>query len=57
MDEGMKAGEFKPGQNAEQVALTIIATIEGAIMIAKLSGNLHYKKTILKSVEALINAL
>lgn len=57
VEEGMRAGEFKPGQNAEQIALTIIATIEGAIMIAKLSGNLHYKNTILKSVEALINAL
>lgn len=57
VEEGQRAGEFTSGQNAEQFALTVIATIEGAIMIAKLSGNLHYKKTILKSVETLIQGL
>jgi AcrR family transcriptional regulator len=54
---GMESGEFKDDIDAEQVALTMIAMIEGAIMITKLTGKLNYRKTILQSVEKLINDL
>ncbi|PSL44214.1 TetR family transcriptional regulator [Chitinophaga niastensis] len=55
--KGIANKEFKPGVNPEQTALTMIAMIEGAIMIAKLTGKLHYKKAILQSVEKLIQDL
>jgi AcrR family transcriptional regulator len=57
IESGIKAGEFKPGVNAEQFALTMIASIEGAIMITKATGKLNYRAAILSSIENSINAL
>lgn len=55
--KGIDSGEFKAGIDPEQTALTMIAMIEGAIMITKLTGKLNYRKTIMQSVEKLINDL
>jgi TetR/AcrR family transcriptional repressor of nem operon len=55
--KGITQKELQPDVNAEQTALTMIAMIEGAIMITKLTGKLHYKKTILQSVEKLVHDL
>lgn len=57
VNKGIENKEFSPAVNAEQVALTIIAMIEGAVMITKLSGKLNYRKMILQSVEKLIREL
>ncbi|RFM31779.1 TetR/AcrR family transcriptional regulator [Chitinophaga silvisoli] len=57
LSKGIEAGEFKPGIDIEQTALTLIATIEGAIMIAKSTGKLNYRTAILNSIENMINAL
>lgn len=54
IEEGVKNGELKAGVDAEQVALTIIATIEGAIMITNLTGKLNYRSKIMDSVKKLI---
>ncbi len=51
---GVETKEFRPEVNPEQVALTIIAMIEGAIMITKLTGKTNFRKAILQSVEKLI---
>lgn len=57
IQEGINNNEFRPDIDAEQVALTIIATTEGAIMITKLTGKLNYRRAIMASVEKLINDL
>lgn len=55
--EGIENQEFRSDVNPEQVALTIIAMIEGAIMITKLTGKTNFRKSILQSVEKLIEEL
>lgn len=57
IEKGIASQEFSQDTDAEQVALTIIATMEGAIMITKLTGKLNYRRLIMKSVEKLINEL
>jgi TetR/AcrR family transcriptional regulator, transcriptional repressor for nem operon len=54
---GIERKEFRPAVNPEQVALTIIAMIEGAIMITKLTGKTNFRKTIMQSIEKLIAEL
>ena len=57
IQKGIGNNEFRPDVDPEQIALTIIATIEGAIMITKLTGKLNYRRAIMGSVEKLINDL
>lgn len=57
IQKGIENNEFKANIDPEQIALTIIATIEGAIMITKLTGKLNYRRAIMRSVEKLINDL
>jgi TetR/AcrR family transcriptional repressor of nem operon len=54
---GVKSKEFKSSVNAEETALTIIAIIEGAIMISKVTGKSSYLKTITYSITKIINDL
>jgi TetR/AcrR family transcriptional repressor of nem operon len=57
VQKGIDSKEFRSGIDPEQVALTMIATVEGAIMITKLTGKLNYRRLIMQSVEKLINDL
>lgn len=57
IENGVDAKEFNKKINAEETALTIIAAIEGAIMITKLTGKINYRKAILQSVKTIINNL
>ncbi|MCW3465110.1 TetR/AcrR family transcriptional regulator [Chitinophaga nivalis] len=57
ISKGITTREFHAHTDPEQAAVTMIALIEGAIMISKLTGKLQYKKTILQSVEKLIARL
>ena len=57
LEEGVRRGEFKPGINAEQVALTMLATIEGCIMISQLSGKKRDVQLIMQSVEDTVRHL
>ncbi len=57
IEKGKAEGEFSEDVNAEQTALTMIATIEGCIMIAKLTGKMNYRNTIMQSVGKMIDAL
>lgn len=52
--KGIEQKEFKGPDNPEQLALTIIAMIEGAIMMVKVTGKLNYRKLVLQSVEKMI---
>jgi len=57
VEEGIAGKEIEESVNPEQIALTIIATIEGGLMIAQSTGKMNYLKLIMKSVEKLINDL
>ena len=57
IEKGMQQGEFSKQVNVEQTALTMIAMIEGCIMITKLTGKMNYRKAIMQSVEKIINEL
>jgi hypothetical protein len=54
INEGIKAG-FRSENKAEDLALQIIAIIEGAVMLTKVSGKLDYMQSLMKTVENLIN--
>lgn len=57
IEKGKEEGEFSEDVNAEQTALTMIATIEGCIMIAKLTGKMNYRNAIMQSVGKMVDAL
>jgi TetR/AcrR family transcriptional regulator, transcriptional repressor for nem operon len=54
---GIQQKEFRSDVNPEQVALTIIAMIEGAIMITKLTGKTNFLRSIMQSVKNMIEGL
>jgi TetR/AcrR family transcriptional repressor of nem operon len=54
VNEGIKGGEFKPGMESTQLAYSIIALIEGGIMVAKVTDTPANLDMILKTVEMLI---
>lgn len=54
---GIEAGEFKNTTNTEEAALSLLAMIEGAVMISKLTGKINYLKSIMKTLRNYINTL
>ncbi|MES2277144.1 MAG: TetR/AcrR family transcriptional regulator [Bacteroidota bacterium] len=54
---GITSGEFKAGIELEQTALSIIALIEGGVMISKVTNTPANLDTILKTVASLIDQL
>lgn len=57
IDAGKANKEFKPVTDAEQTALSIIALLEGSIMIRRTVGQPSYGKPLLAAVENVINNL
>lgn len=58
IEQGILAGEFKAKEiNTERTALTIIAIIEGAVMISKVTGNLKNLSDIMISLNKIIEDL
>ncbi|WP_433810537.1 TetR/AcrR family transcriptional regulator [Flavobacterium johnsoniae] len=58
IEQGILLGEFKAESiDPEKTALTIIAMIEGAVMIAKITGNLSTLADIMLSVTKIIEDL
>jgi TetR/AcrR family transcriptional regulator, transcriptional repressor for nem operon len=57
IEKGIENKEFRKGINAEQTALSFIATLEGGIMIASLTGRHQDMKLITQSVEKMIEGL
>ncbi len=51
---GVEAGEFKEGLDSNRIALTIIAMIEGGIMLSKVTNSQSCLDKIMQSVELLI---
>ncbi|GAB3510821.1 TetR/AcrR family transcriptional regulator [Emticicia fontis] len=57
IQKGIDTKEFRPDVNAEHTALTMIAMLEGGLMITKLTGKLNYRKAVIQSVEKIIKDL
>jgi len=57
IESGIKSGEFKKEVNARQFAVSIIALIEGGVMISKVTGDLSRMDQVLKTVEMLIGQM
>ncbi|PZF74929.1 TetR/AcrR family transcriptional regulator [Taibaiella soli] len=57
IEKGQEEGEFSKDTDAEQMAFTIVATIEGCIMIHKLTGKVQHRNMILQTIEKMIQAL
>ncbi|MFH6994166.1 TetR/AcrR family transcriptional regulator [Flavobacterium sp. FlaQc-48] len=58
IEQGIIAGEFKAKSiDPEKTALTIIAIIEGAVMITKITGNLNNLSDIMLSLNKIIEDL
>ena len=57
IDAGIAGREFRADVDAEQTALTLIALIEGAIMISRLTGNPRHRKAVMPAVEKVIHDL
>lgn len=54
IEAGIAAKEFRANVDAEQTALTLIALIEGAVMIARLTGNAKHRRAVMPTVERII---
>ncbi len=54
---GVAAGEFKEGLDHGQIALSIVALIEGGIMIAKVTNSQTNMDKIMQTVELLISQM
>ncbi|MGM9476045.1 TetR/AcrR family transcriptional regulator [Pedobacter sp. GSP4] len=57
VEEGIANQEIKAENNAEQIALTMIAMIEGGIMISRLTGKTDNWNLIMDSLKKYINSL
>lgn len=54
---GMATGEFKPGLDAAQLALSIIALIEGGIMIARVTDKPAHLNKVSKTIEWILTGI
>lgn len=57
IEEGKKSNEIANEVNAEQIALTMIAMMEGGIMLAKLFDNAKYMASVMQSMKIMIQSL
>jgi len=57
VEAGIASNEINPDQNPEQIALTIIAMVEGGIMISKLTSKTGYWNLIMGSLKKYVESL
>ncbi|RNL52457.1 TetR/AcrR family transcriptional regulator [Pedobacter jejuensis] len=57
VEDGISNEEIKVGSNPEQIALTVIAMIEGGIMISRLTNKIENWNLIMDSLKKYINSL
>jgi TetR/AcrR family transcriptional repressor of nem operon len=55
--EGIRNKEFKRNINVEEVAITIIALIEGGIMISRTTNKVSHRTAIMNSLEQYVDQL
>lgn len=57
IEKGIKQKEFRSSINSKETAALIVASIEGAIMISRVTGRTDYLKDIMNSVKKIIEDL
>ncbi|PWV56715.1 TetR/AcrR family transcriptional regulator [Chitinophaga sp. S165] len=57
IEEGIRNGEISANTNAEQAALTLMAMIQGAILVARSTGKVEYGRHVMDSARKYIEAL
>ncbi|WP_316803576.1 TetR/AcrR family transcriptional regulator [Pedobacter nototheniae] len=57
VEKGISTKEIKETENPEQIALTIIAMIEGAIMITRLTEKMDYWNLIMGSLKKYVTSI
>ncbi|MFK8332652.1 TetR/AcrR family transcriptional regulator [Pseudomonas sp. BJa5] len=57
IEAGIEAGEFRREVDAEQTAVTLIALIEGAIMISRLTGQRKHSSGVMLTLEKTVHDL
>jgi len=57
VEEGILKKELKADNNPEQIALTIIAMIEGGVMVSRLTNNMDDWKLIMNSLKKYLKSL
>jgi TetR/AcrR family transcriptional regulator, transcriptional repressor for nem operon len=57
IEKGIDAGEFSSDVNCRQMALSIIALVEGAVMLSRVTNDPSNMDNVLKTVELLINQM
>jgi TetR/AcrR family transcriptional regulator, transcriptional repressor for nem operon len=57
IEAGIAAKEFREDVDAEHTAVTLIAMIEGALMVSQLTGDPRYTATVMIAVEKTVRAL
>ncbi|RLJ75016.1 TetR/AcrR family transcriptional regulator [Pedobacter alluvionis] len=57
VEAGIASKEINPDQHPEQIALTIIAMVEGGIMISKLTSKKEYWNLIMGSLKKYVESL
>ncbi|WP_439556532.1 TetR/AcrR family transcriptional regulator [Dyadobacter sp.] len=55
--KGIATNEFNAEVDPDEAAISIVALIEGGIMIGKVTGKLNYRNAIMKSVRKMIEDL
>ncbi|HVV03131.1 MAG TPA: TetR/AcrR family transcriptional regulator [Puia sp.] len=57
LQQGIEKKEFKEIKDPEQTALSIISTIEGGIMVSRVTGRPQYRRQVMEYVEKMIREL
>jgi len=57
IEKGTEAGEFRQGVNAEQMAVSIIALIEGGVMLSKVTNDYGNMDHVLATVQTLVKVI
>lgn len=57
INAGMENGEFRQGIHAEELAVSIVALIEGGVMISKVTNDTRSMDYVLTTVEHLVNQI
>lgn len=57
LQQGIEKKEFREIKDPEQTALSIISTIEGGIMVSRVTGRPQYRRQVMEHVEKMIREL
>lgn len=57
IESGIESGEFKRGINIDQITFSILALIEGGLMLSRVAGDRSRMDQIMSTVEGMVNSI